>query len=75
MIVKKKKKIYIYIYTYIWLDLISTVSKLRNFMAWMLSIYLGKVTKKPKETKESRETKEEIDVEIQTTSKTNWSKH
>ena len=51
------------------------MSKLRNFMAWMLSIYLGKVTKKPKETKESRETKEEIDVEIQTTSKTNWSKH
>ena len=41
----------------------------------MFNIYLGKVTKKPKETKERGETKEATDVEIQTTFKTNWSKH
>ena len=41
-----------------------------NFMALMVSIYLGKVTEKPKETEERGETKE-----IQTISKTNWSKH
>ena len=41
----------------------------------MVSIYLGKVTEKPKETEERGETKEETDVEIQTISKTNWSKH
>ena len=37
--------------------------------------YLGNVTKKPKEIEERGETKEETDVEIHTTSKTNWSKH
>lgn len=41
----------------------------------MLSFYLGKETKKPKETKERGEIKEETEAEIQTTSKTNCSKH